>query len=586
MKRLSLGHIIPIGVFLVGYAAVSLFGHKGLLLTAISDGTGTTLWLIAILVMSWAAVCNRGRARWFWILLALGAATACVNLGAWFYYDVILRRPVPAPFWADIPIFLQPVPIMAAAAMRPSSRQDGHKFQLATLNFLILLFWWIYIYAFLIYPHEYILPNAHSFNSYYDLLFVLEFAAVLAIVGFLGLKTRGAWRKVYWELFLACALYVTAFMWLNVELVRGNYYAGSFYDVPVYASMCWFILIPLRAWSVPAEQLAADEPARPRDVWGIFAALAVLSLPIFGLCDLFVEPRSSRLFPFRVAATLTGILLMAICVFFRQMLLAREREVLLRESKENLEHLKNAHAQLVQQERLAGIGQLVSGVAHELNNPLTAVIGYSDLLAEEAEGKHRDRVQRLGSEARRIKRIVSNLASFARPRGGERHLLDVANVVQDSLMLCGHQLRARGATVQLNFAPNLPRILGNEGQLKEVFVNLLTNCVHALEQSSEKEVLVEGFVQDEKVVVRVTDSGPGFVDVNRAFDPFYTTRPVGQGTGLGLSVCYGTVREHGGNIVVRNLQPRGAAVTIELPAKTAPSSASVHAPQIGVEQPA
>ena len=572
MKRLSLRHIAPVGVFLLGYTAVSLFGRKGFLLTAISDGTGTALWLVAVAVMSWAAFSNRGRVRWFWILFAVAAATVGVNLGAWFYFDVVLKKPVGNPFWADIPLFLQPVPIMAAAAMRPNWKQEGRKFQLATLNFLILLFWWLYIYAFFIYPHEYILPNARSFNSYYDALFLLEFAVVLCILGFLAVKTQGAWRRVYGELLLSCGLYIGAFMMLNVALVHGSYYGGSFYDIPVYASMCWFILIPLRSRSIPSEQLTAND-SRQRDLWGLFAALAVLSLPIFGLCELFLESHASRLFPFRVAATLVGVLLMAIFVFFRQMLLAKERELLLRESKQNLLQLKEAQAQLVQRERLAGIGQLVSGVAHELNNPLTAVIGYSDLLAEGAEGKPRERLQKLGAEARRIKRIVSNLASFAQPRSGEQRHLDAATLVQDSLMLCGHQLRACGATVQVNFAADMPRIVGHEAQLKEVFVNLFSNCAHALEHAHEKKVLVDGVVQDGNVVIRVSDSGPGFTDVNRAFDPFYTTRPVGQGTGLGLSVCYGTVRKHGGNITVQNRQPHGACVTIELPASAKPAAA-------------
>ena len=103
--------------------------------------------------------------------------------------------------------------------------------------------------------------------------------------------------------------------------------------------------------------------------------------------------------------------------------------------------------------------------------------------------------------------------------------------------------------------------------MKQVFVNLFSNSSEALEQAPEKRIVVEGYLDGEKVVVRFTDSGPGFHDVSRAFDPFYTTRPIGQGTGLGLSICYGTVREHNGNIYVQNLQPSGAAVTIEFPAE-------------------
>jgi signal transduction histidine kinase len=124
----------------------------------------------------------------------------------------------------------------------------------------------------------------------------------------------------------------------------------------------------------------------------------------------------------------------------------------------------------------------------------------------------------------------------------------------------------------MNFAADLPRVASNEGQLKQVFVNLFSNSAHALGQAREKEILVEGRLEGEKVIIRVSDSGPGFTDVSRAFDPFYTTRPVGQGTGLGLSMCYGIVREHGGSIYAQNLEPNGAVVTIELPAKPKPES--------------
>ena len=164
-----------------------------------------------------------------------------------------------------------------------------------------------------------------------------------------------------------------------------------------------------------------------------------------------------------------------------------------------------------------------------------------------------------------MKRIIDNLLTFAKPQNDGRRLLDISVVVSECLMLCEYQLRSSKINVEIDFAPNMPRVPMNEGQFKEVFVNLFNNSTSSLERAQEKKIRVEGHVEGEKVIVRFTDSGPGFNDVSRAFDPFYTTRPVGQGTGLGLSICYGTVREHNGNIRVQNLQPNGAAVTIELP---------------------
>ncbi len=567
MRKLTHWEWGTVAGFLLAYTVVSLLAKPGAALTAFSDMSGVGLWLLAIVVMLWAGFINTGRTRWFWFLMSFGAALVATNLTAWLYYEVMTGREPPNPFWADIPLFLQPVPMMAAAALRPGSRQREQKFLLSSLNFLILLLWWIYLYMFLVYPNEYVQTDPLLYNAYYFSLFILEFATLMVVMGGMALVAEGAWRKIYWHLFGACALYLLAYQWLNSALNRNEYYSGSIYDVPAYAAICWFILIAVRARHVPSEKLAGTGHEREADVSGFLAALAVLSLPVIGLWVLLLVPEASQLRPFRVAVTLIGILLVGACVFLRQMLLAREMSRLLDESKSTLDRLQHAQTQLVQQERLAGIGQLVSGVAHELNNPLTAVMGYSDLLKDQApENGMRQKLERLGTEARRMKRIIDNLISFARPLQDGRKALDIATVVRDSLMLCEYQWKKAGISFELNLPPNLPRIPINEGQFKMVFVNLFTNAAQAVEQASEKKVLVEGNLEAQKIVLRFSDTGPGFSNLDRVFDPFYTTKPVGQGTGLGLSMCYGTVKEHNGKIYAQNLEPHGAAVTIELPA--------------------
>jgi signal transduction histidine kinase len=459
------------------------------------------------------------------------------------------------------------VPMMAAAAMRPGSKQREQKFHLTTLNFLVLLLWWVCLYMFLVYPNEFILPNKVTFNVYYYALFILEFSVFLTVLGGMALVAQGAWRRIYWELFGASAFYLLSYTWLNSALGAEAYYSGSWYDVPDYAVICWYILIAVRARNVPSEPLGESEQReRNQDISGILAVLAVLSVPVIGLCELFLDPNGHQLRPYRVCVAMISVLLLGICVFLRQMLMAREMKRLLSESKQNLLNLQQAQRQLVQKERLAGVGQLVAGVAHELNNPLTAVIGYSDLLVDQATDSTRPKLEKLGAEARRIKKIIDNLLSFAKPQAEGKHALDIGEVVRESLMLCEYQIRKAGITVEMDFAAGLPKIEINGGQFKQIFVNLFTNCANAMEQATVKKIRVEGRLEDGKVVVRFMDSGPGFKDISRAFDPFYTTRPVGQGTGLGLSACYGMLKEHNSNIYAENLEPNGAAVTIEVPA--------------------
>src|SRR5260370_8992725 len=173
------------------------------------------------------------------------------NFAAWFYYEVITRQSPPDPFWADISLFLQPVPMMAAAALRPGSRQQEQKFHLSTLNFLILLLWWIYIYMFLVSPNEYILPNKVFFDRYYYVLFVSEFALLQSILGGMAIVARGAWRKIYWHLVFAGSLYLLSYQWLNAALGREQYYSGGTSDVPAYRAIALLIRIALRSAKCP-----------------------------------------------------------------------------------------------------------------------------------------------------------------------------------------------------------------------------------------------------------------------------------------------------------------------------------------------
>ena len=224
------------------------------------------------------------------------------------------------------------------------------------------------------------------------------------------------------------------------------------------------------------------------------------------------------------------------------------------------------HHQLVRSEKLAALGQLVAGVAHELNNPLTGVIGYTELLTEEIENeKALKRVQKLGHEARRMKRIVDGLLRFARQNNPAARAADLEAALRDVVQLREYHLRKFAITVDIQVDPDLPRVSLGEDELKQVLLNILNNAIDAVEESAERRIRVHASQQEDRVVIQFEDSGPGFTELNRAFDPFYTTKPVGKGTGLGLSICYGIAQECGGEITLANNQPYGARVSVEIP---------------------
>lgn len=222
--------------------------------------------------------------------------------------------------------------------------------------------------------------------------------------------------------------------------------------------------------------------------------------------------------------------------------------------------------ELVRQEKLVGVGQLVAGMAHELNNPLTAVLGYSEILGEVAtDSQVRQQASVIQRESLRMKRIIENLVRFARQEPGETKLLSLKATLQEILKLWGYQARSRGVDLETRIDKDLPMVHFDEAQMKQVLLNVFGNAFDAVEGNSEKKITVDATVSDGKVSIVVCDSGHGFPDPERVFDPFFSTKGVGKGSGLGLSVCYGIVKQHGGDIRANNLDPNGACITIELP---------------------
>jgi two-component system NtrC family sensor kinase len=229
--------------------------------------------------------------------------------------------------------------------------------------------------------------------------------------------------------------------------------------------------------------------------------------------------------------------------------------------------LKALHMQLVCSEKLAALGQLVAGVAHELNNPLAVIMGYGELMSDEITStRARDQLQKIVGESRRMKKIIDNLLRFSRQSARDTHAVYLAPVVQEVLALREYYLRTHNVRVEVELPSKVSSLAINEDEMRQILLNLLNNSSDALESvTGSKRITIRAFEISDRAIIEVEDTGPGFANLNRALDPFYTTKPVGKGTGLGLSVCYGIVKERGGDLRIENVAPGGARVTIELP---------------------
>ena len=226
-------------------------------------------------------------------------------------------------------------------------------------------------------------------------------------------------------------------------------------------------------------------------------------------------------------------------------------------------------AKLMHTEKMAAVGQLVSGVAHEVNNPLTAIMGFADLLLENPElpSDVREDLQVIVQEAHRTREIVQNLLSFARQTTPEKQPVDVNQVLRRTISLRAYDMGSHGIELTEEFDSKLPEIIGDAHQLQQVFLNILNNACDAVREASRRgRISIVTMQVAESLEVRFRDNGPGITNADRIFDPFYTTKEVGKGTGLGLSICYGIVREHNGEIICfNNPDSQGATFAIRLP---------------------
>ncbi|MFQ6096529.1 MAG: ATP-binding protein, partial [Armatimonadota bacterium] len=242
--------------------------------------------------------------------------------------------------------------------------------------------------------------------------------------------------------------------------------------------------------------------------------------------------------------------------------------------------LQQAQARLVQTEKLSSLGQLISGIAHELNNPLAVVLGFAHHLtrsSKDAAVKHS--CSRIYEQARRCSRIVDQLLTFAREYAPEWTAVDVNEVIRASVDLFAYKFRVRGIRVETLLDPDLPRTGADWHRLQQVFVNIISNAYQSFEGSGQGDTLwIRTSASDGRIRIVFADNGPGIPPENltKVFDPFFTTKEVGKGTGLGLSVSYGIIKEHGGDISVESEPGKGAAFTIELPVQEAPEPEVQH----------
>jgi signal transduction histidine kinase len=544
----------------------SLLARHGFGLVAVSDILQFLLLISAVASCFPNLLHCRGRKRLFWLFMALGMACWAAYQFVWVYIEVFERQEVSDVLIWDVLLFIHIVPMMAALALLPQIEQHERDLRLGSLDFAMLLLWWVFVYVYSVMAWQFAYVNPVAYEANLNTSYLVEKIALLGGLALVWRQSSGSWKEKYAHWFGASLLYSISSYIANVAVAKHTYYSGSLYDLPLVISMAWMSVPGLLAPIGAAED---SQPAKslPRGVWAArLGMVAVFSLPIFAWLAAFSSPVPDPVRNFRLLLTLITMLAMGALVFLKQNLLDSELFRLLRASRQSFQELQLLQAQLIQSEKLASMGQLVGGAAHELNNPLTAMLGYSELLAgTELAPEQRNLVEKIAQQTKRVRGLVTSLLSFAKQVPSSKSPVDVNAVVQTCLKLCQPQMELARVRWSTEMANPLPRVNADSNQLLQVFSHIINNAIHAMAERGGTITISTG-AEGNTVIIRFADTGPGILEPARVFDPFYTTRPVGQGIGLGLSACYGIIQEHGGKITCRNRETGGAVFQVELPA--------------------
>ena len=343
--------LIGICTLVCVHVALSLLVPRGFFLTAFGDILQNVVLFAAVLAFALNIRKTSGRPKLFWALMTFGLTVWLVSQVIWTCFEVFLRQEAPNPFIGDVILFLHVVPMMAAVAVQPHRKQDDRTISAGTLDFALLFTWWLFLYLFVVIPWQYVQLSEAVYGQSFDLLYFAEelvFAAALLIV---QRRTFGSWRSIYLQLFAATLLYCAASFTASEAIDLHMYYTGSLYDVPLVASMAWFVCIGFLANGEDEQAISGEAPARGLGIWKArVAMLAVLATPLMLAWAQFVGNAPHRVRTYRVFLTVAVMLVMGGLVFFKQHLLDQELLTLLRQSRQNLEEMSRLKDELENKE--------------------------------------------------------------------------------------------------------------------------------------------------------------------------------------------------------------------------------------------
>ena len=341
-----------IGALVCVHVVLSLVVPRSFVLTAFGDILQNIILLAATIAFLSNVRSGSSKSRLFWGLMGLGMAMWLAAQAMWTYFEVYLRQEGPNPFVGDVVLFLHIVPMMAAVVIQPHVQQDDRAIRVSMLDFALLLTWWLFLYLFVVIPWQYVHLSVEVYGRSFDLLYVCEKMVLAGGLLLVWWRTRSRWRSIYFELFAATVLYCVASLIASEAIDLHLYYTGSLFDVPLDASMMWFVRIGLMAGTVEQEHSSSDVFDRGVGIWKARLAMAAVFItPLMIAWAQFGGNAPRRVRTYRLLLTVLVMLVMGALVFLRQHWLDRELLNLLRLSRSNLDEMSRLKDDLENKEQ-------------------------------------------------------------------------------------------------------------------------------------------------------------------------------------------------------------------------------------------